>query len=49
MQWIKEGAHDRAVPGSFVLIYMHMLSTLELRGGPEDARAICFMLIALFV
>ena len=28
---------------------LHMLSTLELRGGPEDARAICFMLIAPFV
>ena len=28
---------------------MHMLSMWEFRGGPEDARAICTMLIAPFI
>ena len=28
---------------------MHALSTLELRGGPEHARAVCFTLMAPFV
>ena len=28
---------------------MHVLSTLELRGGPEHARAVCFTLIAPFI
>ena len=28
---------------------MHALSTLELRGGPEHARAVCFTLIAPFI
>ena len=28
---------------------MHELNMLELRGGPEHARAICFTLIAPFI
>ena len=33
----------------YVTCPMHMLSMWELRGGPEDARAICTILIAPFI
>ena len=33
----------------YVTCLMYMLSTWELRGGPEDARVICFMFIAHIV
>ena len=51
---ISVGASAHAVAGlisvdTYATSHMHALSTLELRGGPEHARAISLMLTAPFV